>query len=64
MKIGAKEMKKAYKDVKLDQIDVWMFFSTFTAFMLLYKNIYKCVLICVTACQLSGFTGPAGRHDG
>lgn len=22
MKIGAKEMKKAYKDVKLDQIDV------------------------------------------
>lgn len=27
MKIGAKEMKKAYKDVKLDQIDVWLFFS-------------------------------------
>lgn len=24
MKIGAKEMKKAYKDVKLDQIDVWL----------------------------------------
>lgn len=47
MKIGAKEMKKAYKDVKLDQIDVWMFFSTITAFMFLYKNINKCVLICV-----------------
>lgn len=28
MKIGAKEMKKAYKDVKLDQIDVWLFFSS------------------------------------
>lgn len=28
MKIGAKEMKKAYKDVKLDQIDVWMFFPS------------------------------------
>lgn len=26
MKIGAKEMKKAYKDVKLDQIDVRLFF--------------------------------------
>lgn len=26
MKIGAKEMKKAYKDVKLDQIDVHLFF--------------------------------------
>lgn len=25
MKIGAKEMKKAYKDVKLDQIDVCLF---------------------------------------
>lgn len=26
MKIGAKEMKKAYKDVKLDQIDVCFFY--------------------------------------
>lgn len=26
MKVGAKEMKKAYKDVKLDQIDVWLLF--------------------------------------
>jgi len=25
MKIGAKEMKKAYKDVKLDQIDVCLY---------------------------------------
>ncbi len=23
MKIGAKEMKKAYKNVKIDQIEVW-----------------------------------------
>lgn len=27
MKIGAKEMKRAYKDVKLDQIDVCVFGS-------------------------------------
>lgn len=27
MKIGAKEMKKAYKDVKLDQIDVCLLFT-------------------------------------
>ena len=33
MKIGAKEMKKAYKDVKLDQIDVRLLFVN-TLFLL------------------------------
>lgn len=28
MKIGAKEMKRAYKDVKLDQIDVCLLYPT------------------------------------
>lgn len=42
MKIGAKEMKKAYKDVKLDQIDVWLFFSPPPSIHVLYLliNIY------------------------
>lgn len=64
MKIGAKEMKKAYKDVKLDQIDVWLFF--FPAFPdLLFYN--KCILIHCVHCvliKITGFTGPAGGHDG
>lgn len=42
MKIGAKEMKKAYKDVKLDQIDVCLFFPS-----LFSPSIYiVCILIC------------------
>lgn len=41
MKIGAKEMKKAYKDVKLDQIDVCLLF-TITLFLL---ALSICILI-------------------
>lgn len=47
MKIGAKEMKKAYKDVKLDQIDVRLFYfpSYFsTAYVWVFVNKY---IICL-----------------
>lgn len=68
MKIGAKEMKKAYKDVKLDQIDVWFFF--FFPHVFFFHSCFafrnkSILLIYIMSCgQRSGFTGPAGGHDG
>lgn len=40
MKIGAKEMKKAYKDVKLDQIDVCFLLDLFIQ-LSFSKNTYS-----------------------
>lgn len=59
MKIGAKEMKRAYKDVKLDQIDVLILFHPIT-----FMYMYFCIEMYVTVWKLSGFTGPARGHDG
>lgn len=58
MKIGAKEMKNAYKQVKMDQIEVCKWSFEYWVLLL------KCSVAIIKCFWPIGPAGSAGRYDG